>query len=344
MRALTPHSSPCNPLSAAPQVRPRLWPQWGSALVALCTAAAVAISPLPAQALVQDGPSNADIAKAKGLYMQAEDFVANGNHAEAIPLYEEAYQLVPGKHGFAFKVGVSAYEVKDCVKAKKYFDHLIEYGSDQEKLAGKIKEAKSILAKIKKSKCDQPKAKAPAKPANQAPAAAPVAIDEDNPFAKPKELTGTEKEAADAVEKSRRRSAQTQRQVEKMKSYGFLSVGAASLVGGGVFLLLARQKGKRLGDLSQPSETLEFFPEGDFACRDPNAPCPYRMTRQMRTFNIVGYALLALGVASAGTGTYFLLQQRKAGKRKQEPNPGTAWRVSPYWAPGGAGATARVKF
>lgn len=340
MRALSPHSLPGLPLFSTSRHRPQSRQRWGSALVALCTAFAVALSPLPAQALAFQGPSEADIAKAKGLYLQAEDFVSKGKHAEAIPLYEEAYQLVPGKHGFAFKVGVSAYEVKDCVKAKKYFDHLIEYGSDQEKLADKIQEAKSILGKIKKSKCDKPKAK----PATKAQPAAPVAMDEDNPFAKPKELTGTEKEAADAVERSRLRSAQTQRQVEKMKSYGFLGVGAASLVGGGVFLILARQRGNRLGKLAQPSETLELFPEGDFACRDPNADCPYRMSRQMRTFNIVGYALLALGVASVGTGTYFLLQQRKAGKRKQEPKPGTAWNVSPYWAPGGAGASARVKF
>lgn len=331
----------------------------GSAGVALVTVVALGVASLPVPAharavaaFVQDGPSALDIAKAKGLYVQAEEYVANGKHAEAIPLYEEAYRLVPGKHGFAFKVGVSAYKVNDCVKAKEYLQHLLTYGSDQAKLAEKVKEAKGILAKIKKSKCDQPKAG----PEKKTIEAAPVQIEEDNPFAKPKKLTGTEKQAKDAVEASRERGKRTQKQVEKMKSYGLMGVGAASIIGGVALLLLARRNGSKLGKLSQPSDALGLYPEGDYACRDPEADCPYKLAVNMRRLNVAGYALMGFGVLAIGGGTYFWFRQRKTGKSTNaEPKPSTpaapkakppvaSWTVFPQWSTRSLGAAAHLSF
>lgn len=318
-----------------------------SALAALTTCS-VLLSALPVSASValqDDGPSATDIAKAKGLYLQAEDLVAEGKDAEAIPFYEEAYRLVPGKHGFAFKVGVAAHKTGDCAKAKEYFDHLITYGSDQQKLAGKIKEAKKILAKIKKSKCDQPKKeKAAAKP--KPAVSESVGLEEENPFATNAE-TKQKAAARDAVEESRAHRDRTNRSVQNMKSYGLMGVGAGLAVAGGVFLVLARRNGKQLGELAAPSETLEFFPEGDFACRNPEAECPYRVSLNMKRFNWLGYSLIALGVLSVGSGTYFWLQQRKNGNSKagKEPKKAVArLRVAPHWSPRGMGASARLKF
>src|SRR5690606_6037106 len=73
---------------------------------------------------------------AKVKYMEAEDMSKQGRWAEAVPLYEEAYYLVPGKHGFAHKVGVAAFNAGDCDKANTYLKHFLQYG-DPEKQGDK---------------------------------------------------------------------------------------------------------------------------------------------------------------------------------------------------------------
>lgn len=372
MPASSSTSSPTVFLARAQGRGQRLAPRkLGAWLVACFTATSLSLSSLPAHAtaslLAQDGPSDVDIAKAKGLYVQAEELASKGHHAEAIPLYEEAYQLVPGKHGFAYKVGISAFKVGDCAKAKEYFNHLITYGSDQAKLAQKIAEAKKTIKEIDKTKCDQPEqSKAPA-------AAAPsaqVAVEEDNPFAQPKQksLAGTPAQAEDAVAKSKRRSAQTDKTMDAMKTYGLVGLGGAMVITGGVLLILARRNGRRLGDLAQPSETLKLYPEGDFACRNPDAPCPYRMSRNMRLFNVSGYGLIGLGILAVGGGAYFWMEKKKGRPRSStEPQPGQApapgqpaqpappptppkaapavtWQIVPQWSGRSVGAFAHLRF
>ena len=56
--------------------------------------------------------------KAKVLYEQAEAHAANEEWREAELKYEEAYHLVPGKHGFAYKVAMAAVKAGDCEKAR----------------------------------------------------------------------------------------------------------------------------------------------------------------------------------------------------------------------------------
>ena len=62
---------------------------------------------------------------------------------EAELKYEQAYHLVPGKHGFAYKVGTSAHKAGDCERAKMYLDHFITY-ADAEKHADRLKSAKKL--------------------------------------------------------------------------------------------------------------------------------------------------------------------------------------------------------
>jgi hypothetical protein len=89
---------------------------------------------------------------AKQLYLEAEALAAAGDWVAAVPLYEEAYYLVPGKHGFAFKVGVAAFAAGDCDKANVYLRHFSSYG-DPVKNSDKIEESKSILGEISVSGC-----------------------------------------------------------------------------------------------------------------------------------------------------------------------------------------------
>ena len=68
--------------------------------------------------------------KAKEFYVQAEDKAASEEWAEATNLYEQAYFLVPGKHGFALKVGNAADKAGDCAKAKQYLEHFVTYATE----------------------------------------------------------------------------------------------------------------------------------------------------------------------------------------------------------------------
>jgi tetratricopeptide (TPR) repeat protein len=91
--------------------------------------------------------------KAKGLYVEAEGKAAEGDWAAALPLYEQAYTLVPGKHGFALKVGTAAEQVGDCAKAITYYEHFLTY-ADADKYADDIKSAKKAVANLKKQGCE----------------------------------------------------------------------------------------------------------------------------------------------------------------------------------------------
>jgi tetratricopeptide (TPR) repeat protein len=89
---------------------------------------------------------------AKQIFLEAEALAAAGHWAAAVPLYEEAYYLVPGKHGFAYKVGEAAFAAGDCDKADVYLRHFLTYG-DPDKNADKLARAKAILAEISISGC-----------------------------------------------------------------------------------------------------------------------------------------------------------------------------------------------
>jgi hypothetical protein len=89
---------------------------------------------------------------AKQIYLEAEALAAAGDWVAALPLYEEAYYLVPGKHGFAHKVGVAAFAAGDCDKASVYLRHFLSYG-DPDKSADKFARAKQILGEISISGC-----------------------------------------------------------------------------------------------------------------------------------------------------------------------------------------------
>lgn len=91
--------------------------------------------------------------KAKGLYVEAEAKAGEGDWAAALSLYEQAYTLVPGKHGFALKVGTAAEEAGDCAKAISYYEHFLTY-AEADKYEDDIKKAKKSVAKLNKQGCE----------------------------------------------------------------------------------------------------------------------------------------------------------------------------------------------
>jgi tetratricopeptide (TPR) repeat protein len=83
--------------------------------------------------------------QAKALYLQAEEKAGAEDWAGALPLYEQAYQMMPGKHGFALKVGDAAQKVGDCAKAMTYYEHFVKY-AESDKYASDIRRAKKAIS------------------------------------------------------------------------------------------------------------------------------------------------------------------------------------------------------
>ena len=66
--------------------------------------------------------------KARTLFGEAEAHAEAGEWMEAKTKYEEAYHLVPNRHGLAYRVANAAVEVGDCEKARIFFEHFLMYG------------------------------------------------------------------------------------------------------------------------------------------------------------------------------------------------------------------------
>lgn len=105
-----------------------------------------AASPDPAPGLSEDEKAD----KAKALYVEAEAKAAADDWAAAVGLYEQAYHLVPAKHGFALKVALAADKTGDCAKAVTFFEHFVQY-ADPEKYADDLASSKKRLAELKKT-------------------------------------------------------------------------------------------------------------------------------------------------------------------------------------------------
>ncbi len=92
------------------------------------------------------------MSKAKTFYAEAEAEAARSNWSAAAGLYEQAYYLVPAKHGFALKVATASDKAGDCTKAISYFEHFVTY-ADPEKHQADLKSAKQRLGELKKKGC-----------------------------------------------------------------------------------------------------------------------------------------------------------------------------------------------
>jgi len=87
------------------------------------------------------------VEKAEVLFHEAEALAKQEQWREAEEKYEEAYHLVPGKHGFAYKVAMAAVKAGDCEKARVFLEHFIIY-SDIDRQKAMIIEAKRAHHKL----------------------------------------------------------------------------------------------------------------------------------------------------------------------------------------------------
>lgn len=282
------------------------------------------------------------IALAKDRYVAAEQLSGEGRWAEAVPLYEEAYYLVPGKHGFAHKVGVAAFNAGDCDKANSYLKHFLKYG-DPEKHGDKIAEAKQILGEISVSGCAS----------DSGTGTGTTTTDNSTP-------TDEEDPLGDSTKVERQHEAAEARQAKKNEKRGLLiggsvltGVGVAGVAVGIAGLAIAGSSRNTLIDLST-NQTQTGFPTGDYACRNVSSDqCPFELERQLRTGNIMGYVGLGVGGASLAAGVamlaIYMVNKKKNGPvEESDPNAEPGVEISaigPMLMPGGGGgATLELRF
>lgn len=90
--------------------------------------------------------------KARVLFGEAEELAAQAQWLEAKNKYEEAYHLVPSKHGLAYKIANAAIEVGDCEKAQIFLEHYLIY-ADLERHEALLH---SALTKHRQLECAHP--------------------------------------------------------------------------------------------------------------------------------------------------------------------------------------------
>lgn len=271
--------------------------------------------------------------RAKQLFSDAEALAGQERWAEAIPLYEEAYYLVPDKHGFAHKVGIAAWKAGDCNKADIYLKHFITYG-DQEKQKDKIDEAKVILGEISVSGCATTTTTTTTTTTNTA-----TPEEEENPL-------------GDSTKDERQGDAAAARKAKKDEKRGLL-IGGAVLISVGVVgvglgaagLGISSSSSNQLADLST-NATNTGFPIGDYSCRDKNEACPYDLEQRMKGMNIMAGMGFGIGGAALLGGIAMIAIYSAAKKKRGGTEAGTpeVTALGPTFLPGGAGAMAAIRF
>jgi hypothetical protein len=276
----------------------------------------------------------AELAKVK--YMEAEELFKQSRWAEAVPLYEEAYYLVPGKHGFAHKVGVSAFNAGDCNKANTYLKHFIQYG-DPEKNGDKFEEAKQILGEISVSGCATATTTTTTTNTNTA-----EPVDTENPL-------------GDSSTEMRQQEAATARTAAKSEKRGLLlggavltSFGVVGLAIGFAGLGIASGSANSLRDLSS-NQTDTGFPVGDYECRNVDkSECPSNLEGKLGLGNGLAYGGLIGGGILTGIGVallaVYMVNKKKNGGSVANNGKPQLTGIAPALLPGGMGAFAEVRF
>jgi hypothetical protein len=263
--------------------------------------------------------------KAKNLYIEAEGLAAEGRWTEAVPLYEQAYYLVPAKHGFAHKVGIATWQVGNCDKTKEYLTHFVTY-ADPGKFAEKIAEAQAILDEIEERQCATPPEPDPEPEATENP------LDDDDPLKDGTTATGPKPKKGLLI-----------------GGAVLITLGVGGIAAGGVGVAMASSAGRSLSDLSS-TNTLTGYPAGDYACRGVGSDeCPVDLESKLETGKLIGILGFAAGGALLVTGVALIAIHATKNKKKGGANARATnvqlTNAGPMLLPGGGGgAMAGIRF
>jgi len=256
--------------------------------------------------------------KARDLYSQAEALAAEAKWSEAVVLYEQAYYLVPSKVGFAHKVGLAAYEAKECDKAHQYLVFFIEY-ADPNKYADRMDEATKLVRELENSGC-----------------VSGTEMEEhqlENPF----EIDPDENRKTDDGKRKGGKGL-------LIGGSALLVLGVGGVAVGAVGMVMAGSSQSKLDGLAS-TDTVSGYPDGDYACRNvASDQCPPQLEDQIATRQLLGIIGLAAGGALLVTGVALIAVYGAKNKRGGGGRHARLDAIGPSYMPGGMGVTASLRF
>jgi len=303
--------------------------------LSLALSLSLALAPMSVLAAVQDAASMSDeqkMERAKQLYGEGDAAFKDGDSATALAKFEEAYNtFAPSLHVFNINIGLAAYELGDCVKAKKAFQRFLDLVSDHPSRGM----AQEKLLEIERSGC----AEVVAEPEPAPVTTTPVVAEYENQDAP--ELTSRRSEREDQIEKERDEDDATRASGKLIAGAVLTGVGGASIIGGAVFMGVASRRANRLASEASPGPT--GFPAGDYsddelANLDRNG---------LRNANTAAVGLLVGGGVLAAVGVTLIVLdftgKKKADKNARASGPRLT-HVGPSFMRGGGGASATLRF
>lgn len=315
---------------------------------------------------------------ARRVFRQAEGHKRRGQLDEAIEKYEQAYRLVPHKHGLAFIIGMAYQKAGSCERAGHFLDRLIKHGGTEARLQDKISRARDVLSELSAQGCWQ--GGAPAKSDNEA----PLLVDPDDetapePEPEQDEYEDESDEEATPVydgptvnqatldenplgESSQSARKKSQRDFRRANSRGFLisgiilaSLGIIGLGGAGFLHWKSHDTAKRIIKLTDVDPTTRF-PVVAFGCRgmsqkDAKSLCPRVLIKDFKFYQ--KYTPIAYGVGGGLLGlglTFILIKQIRLARYRRRAEGKLSWHhperldLSPYRVGQRIGAQATLRF
>jgi tetratricopeptide (TPR) repeat protein len=309
--------------------------------LALALSLSLGMLPLPVLAATQDPATMSDqdkLKRAKALYGEGDAAFKAGDNATALAKFEEAYNTyAPSLHVFNINIGLAAFELGDCVKAKIAFQRFLDLVSEHPAR----KQAQEKLLEIERSGC-----------ANVAPTPEPVPVETtpvdpsvDNQDAP--ELT-SRRDAREEAAESEREEKNSKKASGKLIGGAVLTgLGVSALIGGAVSLGIANKRANTLAELASPGPT--GFPAGDYsddevANLDRNG---------LRAANAASVGLFAAGGVLTTVGVVLIVLditgKKKAGakagdKNARNPGPRLTGLGPTLMRGGGGGVSASLQF
>jgi len=302
----------------------------------------MALAPLPALAAsAQDVSTMSEEDKmnmAKQLFGEGDAAINADDPATALAKFEEAYNTyAPALHVFNINIGLAAFDLGDCVKAKTAFQRFLDLVPEHPARG----QAQEKLLEIERTGCA---AQATPEPAPIAATSEPVSENYDNQDAP--ELTSRRDEREDAADDERDEDDANRKGSKRLIGAALPGLGGAAIIGGVISLGVANKRANELASLASPGPT--GFPEGDYSQQDVADLDRTRLPRA----NTAAIVLFVGGSVLAGVGVTLIVLDRSAKKKAggkggdknaRKPSPRLTG-LGPAILPGGAGATATLRF
>lgn len=307
----------------------------------LALSLSIALAPVPVLAATQDPATMSDedkMARAKQLYGEGDKAFNDGDAATALTKFEEAYNVyAPSLHVFNMNIGLAAFELGDCVKAKTAFQRFLDLVSDHPARG----QAQEKLLEIERSGC----ANAAPEPEPAPVTTTPISAEYENQDAP--ELTSRRSEREEAAESEREEVNSKKASGKLIAGAALTGLGVAAIIGGGVSLGIANKRANTLAELASPGPT--GFPSGDYS---DNEVASLDRTG-LKAANNASVALFVGGGVLATVGVVLIVLDitgkmkagLKGGKNARTPERGPHLTgLGPTILPGGGGASASLRF